>query len=123
MAKGVSKYWTPGQEVLYQNALSEARSFAQRDLIMSVRDLLKYDLRTRAGKRAVTQGRLRVAVATDEDLEEMASIAVVVENDKGIQKGMTIEQLEPLQELKVEELKRLRAKLRRRGIRRSELES
>lgn len=122
MEKRLSKYWTPQAERYYERLLASCKSFAQRDLVMGIRDLLKYDLRTKAGKRAVAQGRLRIAIATDEDLEEMASLAVVAENDKGIEKGMTIEQLVPLQERKVEELKRLRAKIKSRGIKRSELE-
>ena len=121
MEKGLSKYWTPEAEEHYKRLLAGCESFAQRDLVMNVRDLLKYDLRTKAGKAAVAQGRLRIAVATDEDLEEMASLAIVAENDKGIEKGMAIEQLEPFQELKVKELKELQTRIRTRGIKRSEL--
>ena len=119
--KGLSKYWTPQAEEHYERVLAGCSTYAQRDLVMSIRDLLKYDLRTRAGKRAVTRGRLRIAVATDEDLEEMASLAVVAENDRRIERGMTVEELLPLQEAKVEELKKLRAKIQGRGIKRSEL--
>lgn len=122
MEKGLSKYWTPEQEELYSQALASCKTFTRRDLVMSVRDLLKYDLRTKAGKRAVAKGRLRIAVASDEDLEEMASIVVVAENEKGIEKGMTIEELLPLQEAKVEYLKKLQAKIRTKGIKRGELE-
>ena len=121
MQKGVSKYWTPEKEEHYERVLAGCLTYAQRDLVMGVRDLLKYDLRTRAGKRAVTRGRLRIAVATDEDLDEIASFAVVAENDRRIEKGMTVEELLPLQEAKVEELKKLRAKIREKGIKKEEL--
>jgi len=121
MEKGVCKTWTPQAEEHYERVLAGCSTYAQRDLVMSIRDLLKYDLRTRAGKGTVTRGRLRIAVATDTDLEEMASFVVVAENDRRIEGGMTVEQLLPLQEAKVEELKKLRAKINRRGIKRSEL--
>ena len=120
--KGISKHWTPAQEALYSQSLATCKTFAQRDLVISVRDLLKYDLRTKAGKRALTRGQLRIAVATDEDIEEMASIAIAAENEKRIKEGMTIEELLPLQEANVKDLKKLRAKIRLRGIKRSELE-
>ena len=120
--KGISKYWTPEQGEIYSQALASCKTFAQRDLVMSVRDLLKYDLRTKAGKRAIARGRLRIAVATDEDIEEMASIAVAAENEKRIKEGMTIEELLPLLEAEVEVWKKLRAKIRTTGIKRSEIE-
>ncbi|GAI53005.1 unnamed protein product [marine sediment metagenome] len=71
MEKGVTKYWTPKQEELWARRLKNCRTFAQQHLTMSLRDLLKFDERTKEGKRAVAQGRLRLTVATDRDLEEL----------------------------------------------------
>lgn len=119
--EGLSKYWTPEQEELYSQALASCKTFAQRDLVMSVRDLLKYDLRTKAGKRAIARGRLRIAVASDGDIEEMASIVVVAENEKRIEKGTNTWELLPLQAAKVEDLKKLRSKIREKGIKKEEL--
>ena len=121
MEKGVSKYWTPEQERGFNQMLASSQTFAERDLVMSIRDLLKYDLRTKEGKRAVTKARLRIAVATDEDIEHMAALQVGLENKEGIERDMTVEELLPLQEARVEVLKKLRAKMRHRGIKRSEL--
>ena len=122
MEKGVSKYWTPEQEEGFKKMLASSQTFAERDLVMSIRDLLKYDLRTKEGKRAVAQTRLRTAIASDQDLEDLAALQVGLENKERIDKGMTIEELLPLQEARVEKLKKLRAKILHRGIKRSELE-
>jgi len=122
MEKGVSRYWTPETEEHYKRVLASCLTYAQRDLVMGVRDLLKYDLRTKAGRRALAREQLRIAVATDEDLEEMASYVVVAENNKGIEKSMTVSDFLPLQEAEVNKFKKLRAKIRERGIGESELE-
>ena len=121
MEKGVNQYWTPQAEELYERLLATCRTFAEQDLLMSIRDLLKYDLRTREGKRAVAQARLRIATATDEDIEELAALQVGLENKEKIDNGMTIEELLPLQAGRVGVLKKLRAKVREKGIKRSEL--
>jgi len=122
MEKGVSKYWTPKQEKVFTQMVASSQTFAERDLVMSIRDLLKYDLRTKEGKKAIARGRLRLAVANDEDLEELAALQVGLENKERIEKGMTREELLPLQEARVEVLKNLRAKIRHRGIKKGELE-
>ncbi|GAH38307.1 unnamed protein product, partial [marine sediment metagenome] len=87
-------------------------SFAQRDIIMSIRDLLKYDGRTKQAKRAVAQARLRIAAATDEDLAELAEIE---------HKAPGNDVLPSLAE-RFEDLKRQRAKFREQGIKKSDLE-
>jgi len=74
MKEGISKHWTPEQEKDYKRMLSACRTFAQRHLIMTVMDTVKYDGRTREGKRAIAQARLRLATATDEELQELAEL-------------------------------------------------
>lgn len=105
-SKGVSKYWTPAAEEKYERLLAACHTFAERDLIMTIRDLLKYDLRTKEAKRAVEQGRLRLAVATDEDLEELVRLQCQMRGGESNSPDKTLE-----------ELKALRAKIRERGIR------
>ena len=68
----VHRCWTPEREAHFNMVLAQPMTFALRHLIMSVRDLLKYDGRTREAKRAIAQGRLRLSVASDEDLKELA---------------------------------------------------
>lgn len=105
-SKGVSKYWTAEAEEYYKRLVASCRTFAERDLTMTIRDLLKYDLRTREAKKAVEQGRLRLAVATDEDIEELVRLQCQMRGGEVISP-----------EKKLEELKELRAKIRERGIR------
>jgi len=120
--KGISKHWTPNQEENYSKVLASCQTFARRDLILSIRDLLKYDFRTKKGEKAIARARLRLAVASDEDLKEMAALQVGLENTERIEKGMAREELRPLQEARLEDLKKLRALVRLRGIKRSDLE-
>lgn len=74
MEKGVCKSWTNEQEERYKMLLAGCRTFAERHLVMTVMDLLKYDGRTKAGEKAIAQGRLRLATATDKDLEELSML-------------------------------------------------
>ena len=111
MTKGLSKYWTPKQEELWARRLKNCRTFAQQHLTMSLRDLLKFDKRTKEGKRAIAQGRLRLTVATDRDLEELVELEMqMLGGDKS---RSAADQLE--------DYKGLRTKLKERGIERSEL--
>jgi len=66
MEKGLSEDWTPEEEALYQSWLASCRTFAERYLVMICREHLKYE-----GKRQAAQCRLRLATATDEELEEV----------------------------------------------------
>ena len=111
MEKGVCNTWTPALEEFYKSLLTGPLTFAERHLIMSMRDLLKYDHRTKAGKRAVAQGRLRMMTATDEDLEQMAKLEVKMAGDSDM---ATLPEV-------LEGLKRTRARIREKGIKRSEL--
>ena len=111
MEKGVNRYWTQEQEELYKRLLDGCRTFAERHVIMSIRDVLKYDGRTKAAKRAAAQGRLRLMTATDEDLEEMAKLEVEI---KGGGSPDSIPH-------KIQDYKRLRGEIKEKGIKRSEL--
>jgi len=111
MEKGIAKTWTPEQEELWARRLRGCRTFAGRHLTMNIRDLLKYDGRTKEGKRAVAQGRLRVATATDDELVEIARLEVSVKDGGGI---------EALPE-RAERLAQLRARLRQRGVKKEDL--
>lgn len=111
MGKGISKYWTPQTEEHFNNVLARVHTFAERDLIMTVRDLLKYDHRTKEGKKAIAKARIRLATATDRDLQQMAELAIFLEGSN---------RLDAVPE-RVKDLKETRAKIREKGIKRSEL--
>ena len=74
MEKGVTPNWTPGLEIEYEERIKKCRSFAERHLTMLLRDVLKYDGRTKESKRAMAQARLRFSTASDKDLEELAEL-------------------------------------------------
>lgn len=74
MEKGISKYWTPEQEEAWARRLEGSHTFAARHLLLTIRDLFKYDGRTKQAKRAIAQGKLRLATATDEELREIAEL-------------------------------------------------
>jgi len=117
MEKGISKHWSPTQERTAQSMIDECPSFATRHLMITLRDLLKYDQRTRAGKKTVAQAKLRLATCSDKDLEELAKIEEIICEKGGvyITRGRTVEE-------SLEILKEKRAKIREQGIKRGELE-
>ena len=112
MGKGVNQYWTPGVELEYEEHIKRCRSFAERHLMATIRDMLKYDHRTRAGKRATAQSRLRLATATDQDLKELAQLKVHLLQEADI--GTAEEVLG--------QLNKDRARVREEGFKRSEIE-
>ena len=112
MKSGLSKCWTPQAEDYYDRLLTTCHTFAERHLIMMVRDLLKYDGRTKEAKRAIAQGRLRLATATDEDLEEIAKIEVEMKGGGGPDSVPD----------RIEDYKRLRTRIRERGVKEVEIE-
>lgn len=112
MEKGISKYWTPELEDSYKKRLATCQTFAQRHLIMTIRDLLKYDGRTKESKRAVAQGRLRIVTATDTDIEELAKLEAQMKGGGGPASVPD----------RIEAYKRLKARIRERGIKGRELE-
>jgi hypothetical protein len=105
LSKGVSKYWAPEEEEKYKRLLASSDTFAERHLIMTIRDLLKYDGRTKEAKKAVAQGRLRLVTATDEELEDLVRLeSLMPGNDKGSA------------EERLQNYKTLRAKINEKGI-------
>jgi len=112
MEKGISNYWTPKVEEKYNRLLADCLTFAERHIIMTLFDQVKYDQRTREGRRGRAQARLRLGTATDENLEEMAKLAVILDEEEnaGTVAG------------KLENLKERRAEIVKRGIKRRDLE-
>ena len=109
--EGISKQWTPEQEELWKKRLRSCRTFAQRHLTLLIRDLLKYDRRSRESKKRFAQARLQLAVASDRDLEEMAKIICQMPAE-----GKPIAFSEEL-----EEQKQSQARIRERGVKPQEL--
>ncbi len=119
MEKGISKYWPPGKELEFEERIKRCRTFAERHLTMMVRDLLKYDGRSKESKRAMAQASLRLSVATDEDLKELAELQVRQPAESpgeipGLHRAVLVAE-------KLKELKKLRDSIREKGIKRSEL--
>ena len=119
MEKGVAKTWTPGGEIMFEERIKRCRTFAERHLTMALRDLLKYDGRSKQGKRAIVQGRLRLATATDEDLNGLAKLEASVLGDPGQIPGLSRFTLE---QERLEDLKKVRAAIREKGIKKGELQ-
>ena len=111
MKDGLSKYWTPQAEEHYRQLLASCHSFAERDLIMTIRNLLKYDGRTKESRRSVAQGRLRIATATDEEIREMAELQEQMEGGGG---AVAVPDT-------LEKLRGLRTELGEKGIKGSEI--
>lgn len=72
MEKGLRKYWTPELDEMVEHLLGTCHGFANQHMLMALRNGLKYDMRTRQGKRAMAQIRLNLALASDAELEELA---------------------------------------------------
>lgn len=111
MAAGINPTWTEVQEVGFNRYLESCQDFGLRHLIMMIRDLLKYDGRTKEGKRAVTQARLRIATATDEELAQLANLQAQITG------GADPQALA----LALEQLKQLRDAVREKGIKKGDL--
>lgn len=112
MEKGIIKYWTPEAEENYNRLVAGCRTFAERHLMMTLRDLVKYDQRTKEGRRTKAQAMLRLATATDKELEEMAKQKVILVGED--EAGTVAEELE--------NFKKMRAMIGEKGIKRSDLE-
>lgn len=112
MEKGLSKYWTAEQEELWAGRLSKCHTFAERHITTILRNIYKYDWRTKQAKKANAQARLQLIIATDADLEELANLEAKI-----------YQATDPEQVTKrLEELKKQRGALREKGIKRSDLE-
>ena len=119
MEKGIFESWTPGLEIQFEERLKHCRTFAERHLVLTIRDMLKYDARTKEARRAVAQARLRIAVATDKDLEELAELEAAMKEDKtggipGLYKATLAAE-------SLKKFKSARAKTKEKGISSSDL--
>ena len=119
MAKGISKHWTPGKELEFEELIKRCRTFAERHQAMLIRDALKYDARSKEGKRAMAQARLRLAVATDKDLKELAELQASKKEEKpweipGLHRASLAAESLGL-------LKNTRAEIKEKGIKVSEI--
>ena len=119
MAKGISKHWTPGKELEFEELIKRCQTFAERHQTMLIRDVLKYDARSKEGKRAMAQARLRLAVATDEDLKELAELQASKKEEKpgeipGLHRASSVAE-------GLGRLKRIRDEIRERRINKEEL--
>lgn len=83
MEKGLSKHWTPGKELEFQERLKNCLTFAECHLVMLIRDLLKYDGRSKEVKRALAQARLRLVSASYRDLKEIAKLEADMQEKPG----------------------------------------
>jgi len=111
MEKGVSKHWTEEKEQLWARRLSECHTFAERHLTTILRNVYKYDWRTKQAKKANAQARLQLITATDGDLEDLANL------EANISLETALEQVAK----RSLELKKLRDGIREKGIKRSDL--
>jgi len=111
MAGGINPTWTEVQEAGFKRYLEVCNDFALRHLIMMIRDLLKYDQRTKEGKRAVSQARLRIATATDDELEKLANLQAQKTGSADPQ----------ALSLALTQLTQLRDTLRKKGIKKGDL--
>lgn len=112
MEKGISKYWTPEAEEKFQRDIESCGTFAMRHWLMTIRGIFKYDGRTKQAKRDIAEARLRIATATDDELEQLATLEREL---MGESKYMEMVAL-------IGTHKERRAKIREKGIKRSDLE-
>lgn len=111
MEKGVSKHWTEEKEQLWARRLSECHTFAERHLTTILRNVYKYDGRSKESKKADALARLQLITATDADLEELATLET-----------RTYPEPYPKKVAKrLEQLKKQRDEFRGKGIKRSDL--
>jgi len=112
MEKGTRKDWTIEREEKFNNILDTCRTFAERQLIISLRDVLKYDQRSKAGKIVTAKAELRLGTSTDDELADMVSLEAALTGKKDMEEMLK----------RLEELEKLRADIIRKGIKKSELE-
>lgn len=119
MEKRVNQYWTPQAEEHYNRLLATCHTFAERHLTMLLRDVLKYDGRSKESKRAMAQARLRFTTATDKDLEELAKLETRMQGEipgeiPGLHRASLVAE-------RLGQLKKERAQIRDKGINKEEL--
>lgn len=86
MEKGISKHWTSKEDAQFKRMLDAPLSFAMRFMLTSIRDLLKYDHRTRESKRASAKLHLTLAMASDDDLAELEALQKEKLGEEGYRK-------------------------------------
>ncbi len=69
---GIATIWTPELEASFQERIDTAPNFAAKHFAMTLRDLLKFDHRSKAFRRALAQAQLRMATLTDKECEQLA---------------------------------------------------
>lgn len=106
--KGISRYWTEGQERELHQLLANCKSFAETHMVRAILTMFKYDLRTREGKAAIAKNKLQLAIATDADLRELADL--IEEYGQGVEGLPTYD-----------DLVKTRADLREQGITKEDL--
>lgn len=111
MPKGISQYWTEAQEAYWERCLGACNNSAERHLVTTIRDVLKYDQRTKEGKRAIAQARLRLVTASDDELEALAKLEARIAGQGDPQYASRA----------LESYKQLRERLREKGIRKEEI--
>ena len=106
MEPSASSYWTPEIDERVDRFLEECQSFAVRHLVMVIRAALKYDRRSKEGRRALAQARLRVATATDDELEQLAYL---------LQEWLAATDSPSLSD-RLSDLRRIRSQVREKGL-------
>lgn len=76
MEKGVNGNWTEADEARWNELMGSIKSFPMKHILLLFQAVVKYDLRTVPGRRAINRARLRLATATDDDLQDMAEVEV-----------------------------------------------
>jgi len=107
----ISKYWTPEEEEDWAKRLNQCQTFAQRYLVTTFRNVIKYDFRTNKAKIANAQERLQLVIATNDDLEELANLEASI-------CGITDSEIVAK---RLEDLKKIREELKEKGINRGDL--
>ena len=108
MEKGLNKHWTHEHEVLHQKLLEGATSFAERYMLTMVCNVMKYDGRSRAAKKATARLQLTLATASDDDLLAVAKLWHEIDGYP----------THPTADERLKELTELRGKVRAKGIKR-----
>ena len=96
---------------LHLTLLRSCRTFAERMFVNMICITLKYDDRSREAKRAKARWRLALAMATEEELRQMANFEHELFKEDGITR-----------ETRLNKFRSLRDKIIREGINKKDLE-
>jgi len=116
---GINQYWTQVQETEWEMRIRACRSFAEKHLAILMRDVLKYDGRSKEARRAKTQANLRLATASDAELLELANLEVSMEESEpgwipGLSKSIRVKE-------RLAELIKQRNRIKKDGIKGGDL--